>query len=179
MNIQREGLIVFAGVGGALLLATLVNVVLRMTLQGEKSKPLLDDLSARIKGWWVMVIVIGGALLAGRNAVILLFAFVSFAALREFITLTPTRQADRGALLLSFFVALPMQYGLIWDDWYGLFTILIPVYGFLILPITAVLFADSKNFLARTSEAQLGLMISVYCISHVPALLTLNIPGYQ
>ena len=72
-----------------------------------------------------------------------------------------------------------MQYGLIWDEWYGLFAILIPVYAFLILPIAAVMRADSKNFLARTSETQWGLMISVYCISHVPALLTLNIPGYE
>jgi len=179
MNIHRESLIIFAGIGGALLVASLVTVVLRMRLRSEKTKPLLDNLSARIKAWWVMVIALGGALLAGRNAVIGLFAFVSFAALREFITLTRTRRADHGALLLSFFVALPMQYGLIWDNWYGLFAILIPVYAFLILPITAVIFADSKNFLARTSETQWGLMISVYCISHVPALLTLNIPGYQ
>jgi phosphatidate cytidylyltransferase len=179
MNIHRESLVILAGIGGALLLASLVTIVLRMRLRGEKAKPLLDNLSARIKAWWVMVIVLGAALLAGRNAVIGLFAFVSFVSLREFITLTPTRRADHGALLLSFFVALPMQYGLIWDNWYGLFAILIPVYAFLILPITAVIFADSKNFLARTSETQWGLMISVYCISHVPALLTLDIPGYQ
>jgi len=179
MNIHRESLIIFAGLGGALLLASLVTIVLRLRLRGEKAKPLLDNLSARIKAWWVMIIVLGAALLAGRNAVIGLFALVSFVSLREFITLTRTRRADHGALLLSFFVALPMQYGLIWDNWYGLFAILIPVYAFLVLPITAVLFADSKNFLARTSETQWGLMISVYCISHVPALLTLDIPGYQ
>ena len=47
------------------------------------------------------------------------------------------------------------------------------------LPIVAVVFGDTNNFLARTAETQWGLMISVYCISHVPALLTLDIPGYQ
>jgi phosphatidate cytidylyltransferase len=122
---------------------------------------------------------VGGAILAGRNAVIALFAFISFATLREFITLTPTRRADHGALFIIFFVVLPMQYVLIWMNWYGFFSILIPVYGFLILPTLAVVFADSKNFLARTSETQWCLMICVYCISHVPALLTLSIPGYQ
>jgi len=35
---------------------------------------------ARIKAWWVMVMVVGGAILAGRQAVIGLFAFVSLAA---------------------------------------------------------------------------------------------------
>jgi PrtD family type I secretion system ABC transporter len=31
----------------------------------------------------------------------------------------------------------------------------------------------------RTATTQWGLMISVFCISHVPALLTLDIPGYE
>jgi phosphatidate cytidylyltransferase len=164
---------------GALLLASLAAVILRLCFRAANSKPVLDNLTARIKAWWIMVIVAGGAILAGRRAVTILFAFVSLAALREFITLTPTRRADYGALFLSFFVVLPMQYGLIWIDWYGFFAILIPVYAFLILPIAAVMFADPKNFLARTSETQWGLMICVYCISYVPALLTLDIPAYR
>lgn len=126
-----------------------------------------------------MVIVAAGALLAGSRVFIVLFAFLSLAALREFMTLTATHRADYGALLLSFFVALPMQYGLIWAGWYGFFAILIPVYAFLILPIASVVYADTVNFLARTSETQWGLMICVFCLSHVPALLTLNIPGYS
>ncbi len=179
MTIHREGVIVFCGIVGALVVASLVAFILSKKLRGEKARPVLENLNARIKAWWVMVFLLGGALVLGRNAMIILFAFVSFVALREFITLTPTRQADHSALLMSFFMALPMQYGLIWIDWYGLFAVLIPVYGFLILPIASVLFADSKNFLARTSETQWGLMITVYCISHVPALLTLDIPGYK
>jgi phosphatidate cytidylyltransferase len=104
---------------------------------------------------------------------------VSFAALREFITLTPTQKADQVAVFMSFFVVLPMQYWLIWIGWYGFFTILIPVYAFLVLPIAAVVFGDSRNFLARTAETQWGVMVCIYCISHVPALLTLDIPGYR
>ncbi|MGH9720620.1 MAG: phosphatidate cytidylyltransferase, partial [Bryobacteraceae bacterium] len=33
--------------------------------------------------------------------------------------------------------------------------------------------------LDRAAETQWGLMICVYCVSHVPALLTLPIPGYE
>ena len=179
MSVRGQCLVIFAWLLGALLLASLIALLLRLRFRAASAKPVLDNLMARIKAWWVMVIVVGGAILAGRQAVIGLFAFVSLAALREFITLTPTRRADYGALFLSFFVVLPMQYGLIWVDWYGFFAILIPVYAFLILPIAAVMFADPKNFLARTSETQCGLMICVYCISYVPALLTLDIPGYR
>jgi phosphatidate cytidylyltransferase len=140
---------------------------------------MLDNLSARIKAWWVMILLLGGAFLAGRTAVIVLFGLVSFFALREFLTLTHTRQADHAAIFTSFFAVLPMQYWLICRDWYGFFAILIPVYAFLLLPILAVVFGDTNNFMTRTAETQWGLMISVYCISHVPALLTLDIPGYH
>jgi phosphatidate cytidylyltransferase len=177
MNMREEFLPLSALVG-VLGVASLVSLILRLRA-GPQPNPVLDNLSARIKAWWVMIILLGAAFLAGRHAVILLFAFVSFAALREFVTLAPTRRADHFALFIGFFVVLPMQYWLIWVDWYGFFAILIPVYAFLVLPIAAAVFGDPKNFLERTAETQWGLMISVYCISHVPALLTLDIPGYR
>ena len=133
MSVRGECLVIFTFLIGALVLATLVAVILRLCFRAASAKPVLDNLTDRIKAWWVMVIVVGGAILAGRQAVIVLFALLSLAALREFITLTPTRRADYGALLLSFFIVLPMQYGLIWADWYGFFAVLIPVYAFLVL----------------------------------------------
>src|SRR5215831_4660819 len=127
---MREQLVIFSGVAGALFVASVIAFILRRRA-GNGPNPVLDNLTARINAWWIMVLLLSGALLAGRHTVILLFAFVSFAALREFLTLTRTRRADHAAMFVSFFVALPMQYGLIWVDWYGLFAILIPVYAFL------------------------------------------------
>lgn len=72
-----------------------------------------------------------------------------------------------------------MQYLLIALDWYGLFAIFIPVYLFLLLPILASLGGDTTRYLARAAKVQWGLMIAVFCISAVPALLTLDIPGYE
>jgi len=175
---MREELLVLAVLAGVLAAASAISLVLRLRAGGQPG-PVLDNLSARIKAWWVMIVLLGAAFLAGRHAVTLLFAFASFVALREFITLTPTARADHFALFMSFFVVLPLQYWLVWTSWYGFFAVLIPVYAFLILPVTAALSGDPRNFLARTAETQWGLMISVYCISHVPALLNLDIPGYR
>ena len=72
-----------------------------------------------------------------------------------------------------------MQYFLIWIEWYGLYSIFIPVYAFLVLPILAAVGGDTKRFLERTAKVQWGLMVCVFCISHVPALLTLQIPGFE
>jgi len=179
MTTQRECLAVFVSILAVLSAASLISFVLRMRVRESRGSPVIDNLITRIKAWWIMVIVMGGALFAGHRAVVILFALLSLAALREFTTVAPTRRGDYGALCLSFFVVLPMQYGLIWTNWYGFFVVLIPVYALLIVPLAAVALSDTENFLARTSETQWGLMICVFCISHVPALLTLDIPGYS
>src|SRR6478735_3631761 len=105
------------GIMALLGVASLVGFLL------EKHRPseTIRNLNARTRSWWVMVAVLGGALLLGRAAIIVLFAFLSFVALREFWTLAPSRRGDHRALFLSFFVVLPAQYLLVASDWYGLF----------------------------------------------------------
>ena len=168
----------FSGIGAILLLASAIGLFLKWRA-GPGEHSVIDNLNARINAWWVMVLVIGVAFWLGQWAVILLFYAVSFYALREFLTLTPTRRSDYLALVAAFYLALPLQYVLIAMDWYGLFSIFIPVYVFLLLPILASLGGDSKHFLERASKVQWGLMIAVYCVSSVPALLTLDIAGFE
>ncbi len=171
--------LLFSGIAGILVIASLAGFLLKWRAGLHAPHPVLDNLNARIKAWWMMVAVIGIAVAAGKAGTIVLFAFASFIALREFITIAPTRRGDHKALFLSFAVIVPVQYYLVWTDWYGMYTIFIPVYAFLFLPIVAALSSDTKNFLDRTAIIQWALMISVFCISHVPALLMLDIPGYE
>lgn len=168
----------FLGLVTVLATASLVAGV----LSRRAAKPLpstLENLNARIKAWWIMVAGISVAFLFGKGGVVLLFAFVSFAALREYVTLTNTRRADRWTLLGMFLVVIPVQYYLIWIDWYGLYSIFVPVYCFLAMPALTAIRGDTSHFLERVSEQQWGIMLSVYCISHVPALVTLPIPGNE
>ncbi|WP_116600263.1 phosphatidate cytidylyltransferase [Primorskyibacter marinus] len=139
----------------------------------------IQNLTARINAWWVMVAIMAIAFLAGTAGVVILFAICSFAALREFLTLTNTAAADHWALAAAVFIVLPLQYLSVGMGWYGFYSIFIPVYAFLLMPILSTLHGQSKNFLIRVSEAQWALMIAVFCVSHVPALLSLNIPGYE
>jgi phosphatidate cytidylyltransferase len=167
------------GVACILVLASAVGMALKILVARGAPHSVIDNLNSRVNAWWVMVAVIGLALLGGKTGVILLFAFVSLTAMREYFTVAPTRRGDHWVLVLSFVVVLPFQYWLVWVEWYGLYSIFIPIYAFLVLPILAALPGDIRNFLQRTATIQWGLMISVFCISHVPALLTLDIPGYQ
>ncbi len=170
---------IFLGTAAVLAVASLIGWILKLRYAPEEPHAVIDNLNSRIRAWWWMVGVLGVAFVFDKNGVIILFTLMSFFALREFITLCYTRRGDHMVLLLSFFVALPVQYALIWIDWYGLYSIFIPVYAFLILPIFAALSADTTRFLERASKVQWGLMLCVFCLSHVPALLTLPIPGYE
>ncbi|WP_058363231.1 phosphatidate cytidylyltransferase [Xanthomonas translucens] len=176
-SLRQQTIWLFLGIAAVLLLATLMSETLRWRARGRPSA-VLDNLVARIRAWWVMAAVVALAFVFGRIGVIGLFALVSLFALREFITLAPTRRGDYYALLVAFYIVLPWQYWLVWSGWYGLYTLLIPVYAFLVLPILATIGGDTTRYLERTAKVQWGLMICVFCISHVPALLNLEIPGY-
>jgi len=181
MTASQQTWLLFGGVFAMLTFASVVGwlLQLRSAGRGHPQHPGIANLNARIKAWWVIVGLIGFAFLFGRVGVIVLFGLVSFFALREFITLTPTRRGDHVALAVSFFLVLPEQYVLVAMGWYGMFSIFIPVYVFLLLPIIAALSSETTHFLERGAKIQWGLMICVYCISHVPALLMLDIPGYE
>jgi phosphatidate cytidylyltransferase len=168
----------YTGTFAVLLLSSLISAWIKARAQSPGGQQLATNLAARTNAWWVMVIALGLASWGGPTAILLLFAFVSFQSLREFVSLTHTRRGDHRALLWCFFGFLPLQYYLVASHWYGLFSILIPVYAFLLLPISASLGSDTTRFLERAAKIQWGLMICVYCISHIPALLMLDIPGF-
>ncbi|HEY6249936.1 MAG TPA: phosphatidate cytidylyltransferase [Candidatus Angelobacter sp.] len=176
MTIDQDRNFLLAGVGGVLVLSSVIAGGIHLGLRHRHSST-VANLTARIKAWWVMAALLTAAFLAGNNFVILLFALVSFASLREFMTVARPRRADRVAMLTAFFFVLPVQFYLVSRGSYALFLIFVPLCAFLALPILAVLRSDSTHFLARVAVIQWGLMISVYCVSYIPALLTLTLPG--
>jgi phosphatidate cytidylyltransferase len=177
-DIPREFFWLFGGLAVLLGLATLFGRLrVRGALPPERAAS-LRNFNDRVDAWWVMVAVLAAALLLGPVVTVTVFGLMSYFALREFVTLTPTTLGDRWPLSLAFFAVLPAQYLLIGYDQYGTFSIFVPVYAFLLLPALAALQAEVDDFLARTAKLQWGLMITVYCVSHAPALLMLDIPGY-
>ncbi len=178
MSLDRQTLYLFGGVLGLLTVASAIGAVLAAKVRTGSGRRVVDNLNARTRAWWVMCAVFGGTLALGTTAVVVLFALMSFLALREFITLTPTRRGDHRSLFWSFFIILPLHYWTLGTRWYGLFVILIPVYAFLFIPMRNALAGDTERFLERTAKTQWGLMVAVYCVSYTPALLTfLNIKG--
>lgn len=171
---NQQMILLLGGVFALLLVASAVGFVLAR----RAPSPTIANLNARIRAWWAMIAVFAVAFVVGKELTIVLFALTSFFCLREFLSITPTRPEDHRAIAVAFYVFIPLQYWLIADGWQTLFAILIPVWAFLLLPVLAVLKGETEDFLPRTARIQWALMLTVYCVSHAPALLILNIPVF-
>ncbi len=164
-------------VGGVLLLlgaASIVVQVLRRRTDLGLDPGIIENLHRRVRAWLILFSGLAAAFLIGKTATVVLFGLIAFWALREFITLTPTRPGDHRTLFWVFFLITPLQFVLVGMGWHELFSVLIPVYAFLLIPARIAISGDYKRFLERTAKIQCGLLICVYCLSHAPALLVLR-----
>jgi phosphatidate cytidylyltransferase len=179
---QQVGLL-FAIVFGLLMLATIITTLRSFKLtQLDKDAHLADEMAlshpyqALLKTSWLIVIIFWLSWSMGDRVATVLFGFLSFFALREFMTLSPTKRGDHRSLLLAFFVVLPIQYGLVIFEAFDLFMVFIPVYVFLAIPVVSALSNDPERFLERNAKMQWGIMVCIFGLSHVPAILLLDFP---
>src|SRR5271170_4483692 len=169
----------YGGVLVLLLISTLIGKILKSRHRSDASRTTIDNLNARIRAWWKMSAIFAAAVVSGRIGSLILFGIISFQAMREYMTLVPTRRGDHRTLFWSFFVIMPLQYYLIGTQWYGFFAIMIPVFAFVFVPTRIALSGETDHFLERAAKIQFGITICVYCLSYAPALLMLDIPGFE
>ena len=170
MLLEKSLAVIFA----LLLIATVVNGLLVWRRPGKDWR----ELTLRIRTWWVIIVLFSLAILSPHWLALTFFALVSFMALKEFLTLAPSRQTDRMPLLWMF-IAIPINYWLIGINWYGMFVVFIPVYAFLFLPVRMVIAGDTQGFLRFVSQHHWSLMTTVFAFSHVAFLLVLPDDGKQ
>jgi len=162
--------VTFGAIYAFAILATIGAVLYRARSGSNASRELL----ARTLTWWIIILFFTFALSAPRPAGIIAFAFLSFLALKEYLSLIPTRQADR-LVIAWMYLAVAFQYLLIGIEWYGMFIIFIPVYLFLLIPLQMIGLGKTDGFLRVAGSLHWGLMITVFSISHMAYLLVL--PG--
>ncbi|QDV47623.1 Phosphatidate cytidylyltransferase [Stieleria neptunia] len=170
-HLSPEIHLTFAGIAGLLLLA---NAILFLR---KRSAPDRDDteLVLRVRTWWIIVVSFAAVLAVSTTTAIVFFGFVSFLALKEFLSLIPTRRADHRVLFWAY-LAIPLQYIWVGTVWFGMFIIFIPVYMFIWLPTRMVLIGETKGFLRAIGTVQWGLMTTVFSLSHAAMLLMIR-PG--
>jgi len=176
LTLNETFLAVLAGLVGLSVIVTALGAWLSARTIDEAKQQRLRLVNSRLRASWSIVAVFSVAFALGTGTLLFVFALVSFFALRNFVSLTPIRPADHWALVLAFYIVTPLQYVLIGTGKIGLFTVFIPVYLFLLLPVVMALKQDTERYLERVAKVQWGLMICVYCVSHAPAIAQLGGP---
>lgn len=128
------------------------------------------EIRNRIRTWWAITGLFSLALYISPKAGVAFFGFVSFLALKEFLSMTPTRRADRRVLFYAY-LSVPMQYYFAGANWYGMFVTFIPVLMFAWLPTRMWMIGHTDGFLRAAGTLHWALMITVFSLSHAAFLL--------
>lgn len=169
--IEASALLVgFAFVLALLALGTLAALVLPAMQPGKWA-----DLGPRMRSWWIIAILVGGALLLGWQATTILFALISFLALKEYLTLAPTRKEDRLIVLLAY-LSVFLNYGLIatdslFEDSYQVYLVFTPVYVFLGAAAAMAWIGRTDGYLATVGIVHWGTVVCVYNLGYVALLM--------
>jgi|SRR5579885_1003225 phosphatidate cytidylyltransferase len=168
MVINSNVAIVLYGIWGILIAASLIVWLLKILNPGKDYHELIQ----RTQSWWIMLGIFTIAFITNRIASYIFLGFVSFLALKEYLSIIPTRRADRRVLFWAY-VSIPLQYYWAATGWFGMFIIFIPVYMFLFIPFRLLLTQQTEGFLKSVGIIQWGLMITVFALSHMSYLLSL------
>lgn len=156
----------YAGVLAVLTLGAAVSILL------PRLKPAGDyrNLRQRTASWWVMAALLIGTLLAGWIATTLLFAVISFLALREFLSLAPMSQEDRPLILVAY-LTIPLSYGFVLANRYGIYLVFVPVYVFVAVPFLMACIGQTRGYLTRSAVFHFGVVTCVYALGYIPLLM--------
>jgi phosphatidate cytidylyltransferase len=179
LGIAEQTGLLFVGMFGVLVLLSLAAWAAAVRRGDDEGSARRERQRRELGAVWVGALVFWAAWVSGPVGATLLCGLLSFLALREFMTLAPTRRSDHRSLILAFFVILPLQYVIVANRNFDLFTVFIPVYVFLAIPVGSALAGDPERFLERNAKIQWGIMVCVYGLSHAPALLLLEFPGRE
>jgi len=167
-DIPTNSLYAMSGIFGLLVIASTV----RLFLGWKNPQKNYTELRQRIQSWWIMITILFVVLVISKTTAIFFFGFLSFLALKEFLSIVPMRLSDRSVIFWAY-LSIPVQYYWVSQGWYGMFIVFIPVYMFLLLPFRMVLIGETKGFIKAVGTIHWALMLTVFCISHIAYLLVL------
>lgn len=165
LGLPQPVIVATLGLWAVLIAAT--GIVLALRLRGPGA---YQELTDRTASWWWMIGAFTFAIAANQTVAIVFLAMISYLALKEYLSLIPTRRIDRGLLLFAY-LAVPIQYFWAATDWYNMFLVFVPVWMFLFFPALMALTGETQNFLRAVGTLSWGLMLTVFCLSHLAMLL--------
>jgi phosphatidate cytidylyltransferase len=167
--VQAQALPVLWGLLGVFVLLTLGAAAALILPKLQPGKD-WTNLRQRVWSWWIMAVLLAAALVLGWQVATVVFAVISFLALREFLSLAPTRREDRLVILFTY-LTVPVAYGLVFANQYGIYLVAIPVWFFMITPFLMALGGQTRSYLATAAVFNWGAIACVYNIGYLALLM--------
>ena len=137
-------------------------------IERRRAEP--GELSLRVRSWWFIIVIFTVAMVIDRTISTIFLGLVSFMALKEYLSLIPTRRIDRGVLLVAY-LSIPVQFYWAHIGWYEMFVVFIPVWMFLVFPMLMAILGQTEGFLRAVGTISWGTMMTVFTLSHTAMLL--------
>lgn len=168
-NLTYHTTIALISLFGFLLFAHIAIIGLKAKFSPETHR----ELRLRIQSWWIILGIVSASLTVHRNGTLLLFAYVSFLALKEFLSLIPTTHQIHRKIFFGTYFTIPIQYYWAYQNHYQLFTAFIPIYLFICLSLMMVMSGITSGFLRTASTLQWAVTTAVFSISHTAYLMNI------
>jgi phosphatidate cytidylyltransferase len=170
LDVPRNVLAVLVG----LLVALVLSTVIRLLAVRHADPDLAAKRLASLRSWWVIALLVIVASVLGRAGFVAFFALISVLSLREFTTLTRVPYGQ-WRLPAWMYLLLILNYAVIAWGSYGVFVALAPLASLVVIAIRMVVADKAPAYLLSASSAYFGFILTVYCLSHAPLLLTLPV----
>jgi phosphatidate cytidylyltransferase len=136
----------------------------------------VDELTPRLRSWWVMVATFSAAMTISRTASLIFLALISFLALKEYLSLVTVRRADRFIALWAY-LAIPVQYYWLFGGYHDMALLFVPLYALLFCSGGMVFAGGPGGYLRSVGTVNWGLMITVFALGHLGFLVVLPDAG--
>lgn len=140
----------------------------------------LAELKMRTRSWWVMAALFVASTLLNPAISFVAIGLLSFSALRELASISKNVRPEDRRVFIWGYLSVPVQFWLAWKGHYSLFLIFIPVFMHLWIPFILVINGVTKDIGRAMSVLPSQLMLTVFAISHLAYLLSLqDLPNFS
>lgn len=156
---------------------TTCSIVFRVVAKKKPSK-MTEELITRNRSWWFIAIGVAIVVTAPPIFGTILIGYTSFVALREILSISRLREADRTAMFAAY-LAVPVQYYLAYNNFYPQFLYFIPLIMFIGLPVILVMTGKTDRIGNSMSLIPSMLMLTVFMLSHIVLLYHMRVENFS
>jgi phosphatidate cytidylyltransferase len=135
------------------------------------ASPILPELRARLRSWWIMAACFSTSLILGRAASLAFVGLVSFLVLREYLSVTPFHASDRKGLFVAY-AMIPVEYGWIARG-HAEAAAMVPIATLAALGAIVAIRGAAQDFLRSSALVIWGVLVAIVALGHLALIVSM------